>query len=111
MPFNGDAAMPWIDVERDTGAFVKALLDAPGRTQILGVSESLSGKQWLSLWSKHTAVKASYQEMPFERFIVDDPTGFKLERAETFKYIEEFGYTGSDPDVVTPEEVSWICAQ
>ncbi|KAK7880869.1 hypothetical protein LTR80_012428, partial [Exophiala xenobiotica] len=42
-PISGSIKTPWIDVDRDTGAFVNALLEAPGGTQVVGASEYLNG--------------------------------------------------------------------
>ena len=44
--------------------------------------------------------------MSAEEFCRDDPTGLMHEQAEMFAYVEEFGFHGKDPKVLTPVEVS-----
>ena len=80
-----------------------------GATHLLGVSEFLSYNQWVSLWSAHTGVKTQFHNVPVELFTADDPSGLKRTMADVMKSIEEFGYTGGDPDVITPDEVSAQC--
>ncbi len=36
------------------------------------------------------------------------PDPLKKELAETLAYVEEFGHTGGDPEVLTTEQVSFI---
>lgn len=109
VPVDPDIPFPWVDVERDTGNFVSALVRAPAPTHLLGVSEFLSYNQWVSLWSAHTGVKTQFHNVPVELFTADDPSGLKRTMADVMKSIEEFGYTGGDPDVITPDEVSAQC--
>ena len=104
-PQNGDAVTPWIEVDRDGGALVAALLKAPAGTQLNGVSEFLSNKQWLNIWASHLGVQAQYQQIPFDEFIENDPVGIQRQLAETMAFVEEFGITGGDPSVVTPDEL------
>lgn len=98
--------MPWIDVEKDAGAFVKVLIDAPAPTQILAVSEWMTCKKWLDLWSATTGVRSRFEEAPYEAATTDDPSGLKLEFVQTAQFLMDFGFTGEDPDVLLPADVS-----
>lgn len=98
--------MPWIDIDHDLGAFVNALIAAPAPTQVLAASEWLTPKEWLQLWSAATDVKARFEEATSKDAPEDDATGLQLGFAQTGKFLQEFGYTGNDPDVLMPEEVS-----
>ncbi|KAK0865502.1 hypothetical protein LTS02_005304 [Friedmanniomyces endolithicus] len=104
-PIGESINTPWIDVERDTGAFVKALLDAPGGTQVVGASEYLNGSEYFKLLCDHLGAKGTYTEVPFDSMVSDDPTGFKLEIAQVYAFVNEFGYDGGDPEVVTADEL------
>lgn len=84
---------------------MRALIDAPAPTQVLCVSEWLSGAEWLEVWSKHTGIPSRYEEST-KIHIQDDPSGLSLHFSQTMKYIEDFGYTCGDPDVLMPEDVS-----
>ena len=98
--------MPWIDVEKDVGAFVKALIDAPAPTQVLAISEWMTCKEWLKIWSASTGVKSRFEEAQAGDHPSDDPTGLKLEFLQTSQFLVDFGFTGGDPDVLMPEDVS-----
>ena len=108
---DADVVIPWIDVSRDTGAFVKALIDAPAGLQVVGASEYLSARQWLQLWSAHTGIKAAYELTTLEEFSGHDPTGLMREVGELLMYIEEFGFDGGDPNILTADQVGSAAAQ
>lgn len=101
--------VPWVDVEKDTGAFVKALIDAPQRTQLLGVSEWLSCEDFMALWTNATGREGSIKKVVRDEYLADDPTGMKAAFAKTGEYFMELGYDGSDPEIVTPDEVGCGC--
>ena len=54
--FPVDVPMPYIDIEKDTGSYVHALIKAPAPTQVLAVSEWATPRQWLEQWSQATGV-------------------------------------------------------
>ena len=99
--------MPWIDVEKDTGAYVKALIEAPAPTQILGVSEWLTCREWLTLWSSITGVPSRFEAAdPAQLNVDNDPTGLTHGFLQTAQFMADFGFTGGDTDVLMPEDVS-----
>lgn len=104
--FREDGPFPLVDVEKDTGAFVKALIDAPAPRHLLGVSETLSMAQFLALFSEETGISSRYERTPDEEMTKDDVTGLGREFLETFKFVEEFAYTGGDTEALLPEDVS-----
>jgi hypothetical protein len=106
MPFNGDVPIPWIDASRDGGAYAASLLRAPGGTHVVGASEYMSPKEWLALVVSHTGIVARYEYIPVEKFCESDPVGLMREQAEMMQYVEQFGFDGNDPEVLTPDEVS-----
>lgn len=103
--FSPTFAMPFIVTHLDTGVFVHALADLPAGTNLLGVSEHMTWPAWTELWGKVLGVKASFKQVSYEEFFTGVPEPVKAELADTFKYVEEFGYTGGDPSVVTVEQV------
>jgi len=98
-------AFPFVDVEKDTGAFVKALIDAPAPMHVLGTSETLTVAEFLALWSEETGMPSRHEQSPEEEMTKDDVTGLGLEFLETFKFVDEFGYNGGET-VLLPEDVS-----
>ncbi|KAK5155039.1 hypothetical protein LTS14_005994 [Recurvomyces mirabilis] len=108
LPLQKDCPIPWVDVERDTGAFVHALTKASPGTHVLGVSEWLGTGKYLELLFDHLGVKGRFEDISFEAAVQNDPLGLKLQFAEGFRFAEEFGYTGGDPEVVSPDDVGVI---
>jgi hypothetical protein len=96
---------PFVVTQRDTGAFVKALVDAPPGKDLLGVSQTMTWPEWMKLWGDILGVKAGYKQISTEEFFKDVPEPLKTELADAWDYAHEFGYTGGDPDVVTPDQV------
>ncbi|KAK5675198.1 hypothetical protein LTS10_012274 [Elasticomyces elasticus] len=104
--FGPDYKMPFVVTHKDTGAFVKALVvDLPVGKHILAVSEHMTWPAWTKLWAKTLGVEATYKQVSEDEFWEGAPEPVKKEFAETFAYVEEFGYTGGDPEVKTAEEL------
>lgn len=97
-------------MEKDTGAFVKALIEAPPKTQLLGVSEWMAFDEWAALWSIVTGVKSKFEDNVSQEPLPpsNDTFDFKMMFLQTGYFVTEFGYTGGDPNVVGPEEVSCL---
>ena len=104
--FSPEYQMPFIVTHEDTGAFVKALVDLTPGTHLLGVSEYMTWPEWTELWGRVNGVKATFVQVSEEEYFAGMPEALKEELIDSFRYVEEFGYTGGDPDVVDPEEVS-----
>lgn len=97
--------MPLIVTHKDTGAFVKALIDIPPGKDILAVSEYMTFPDWMEIWGRVLGVKASYKQLSNEEFFEGIPEAFTEELRDGFDYIHEFGFDGGDPDVLHPEQV------
>jgi hypothetical protein len=106
---SGTTPLPHIDIERDTGYLVRALLEcAPGKT-VLGAGEMISWSEMLKVWCECNKVQfGGFDPLSvdqFERFI--PVPGLGRELGEMFAFMDEFGYAGGDPDVVLPSKVSY----
>lgn len=55
--FSPEYKMPFVVTHKDTGAFVKALVDLPPRKNLLGVSEHMTWPEWTKLWGDVLGVK------------------------------------------------------
>jgi hypothetical protein len=82
------------------------LIRAPAPIQVLAVSEWATPQEWLEQWSRITGVKSRIERADFDQFRADDPTGFMGMMLETSGFMEEFGFTGKDKNILMPEEVS-----
>jgi len=105
-PFPLGTQMPYIDVERDIGSFVKALIDAPAPTQVLALSKWATPREWLALWSQVTGFASRIAQADAEEFKGNDSTGFMRSVFETGQFVSEFGFTGSDERILMPGDVS-----
>ncbi|KAJ4861229.1 nmrA-like family domain-containing protein [Trichoderma breve] len=99
------AMAPKRQPEKDTGAFVKALLDVPPGKTLIGVSEMMTFSTWMEIWGRVLDVQAAYQEVSPGDFYKDFPEPLGQELMDTNEYMIEFGYTGGDPEVVYPNEL------
>jgi hypothetical protein len=46
--------------QRDTGPFVKALVDVPPGKDLLVVSQNMTSPEWMTLWGDILGVKAGF---------------------------------------------------
>jgi hypothetical protein len=107
-PVGPNLQFPFVDTHRDTGSFVKALVDLPPGKDLLGVSQSMTWLEWMKLWGNILGVKAGFKKVSGDEFFKNVPEPLKKELWDTYDYVEEFGYTGGDPEVLTPEQVSSV---
>lgn len=61
----------------------------------------------MTTWGSITKVKARYEDVFTDAPVTDDPSGFKLLLQEVSQFANEFGFTGGDPSILTPEDVSF----
>ena len=103
-----ECKMAFVVAHKDTGAFVKALVDLPPQKNLEGVSEHKTWPEWTKLWGDIVGVKATFEQVSEDYAFRGAPDPFRQEIAEAFRYTEEFGYTGGDPEVLTAEQVSLV---
>ncbi|KAL2862803.1 NAD(P)-binding protein [Aspergillus lucknowensis] len=103
--FAPDFPMPFLVAHRDTGAFVKALVDLPAGKHLIGVSQLMTWTEWIHAWGETHGARAVYKQVSEEEYFDGFPEPLKNELRDTFRYVQEFGYTGGDPEVKTAEEL------
>ncbi|KAK1061312.1 hypothetical protein LTR74_011196 [Friedmanniomyces endolithicus] len=104
--YSPDREIPFIVTHKDTGAFVKALVvDLPAGKHILGVSESMTWPAWTKLWAEVVGVQATFERVSEAEFWAGLPKAFTDVLAPDFAFVDEFGYTGGDPEVMTAEKL------
>ncbi len=105
-PLDPTFTIPFVVAHRDTGPLVKALVDAPPGKHLLGVSQNMSFSEWTALWGSVLGVKAGFKQVSTDEFFKNVPEWLKKELVDSYGYMVEFGFTGGDPDVLTPDQVS-----
>jgi hypothetical protein len=105
---SGTKPIPHFNTVRDCGYVVRAALQTSPGKNILGVGSMLSWTEYLRVWCEVNKVPfGGFDPIPLEVFekVIPVP-GLGKEIGEMLAYIDEFGYDGSDPTVVHPEDVS-----
>ena len=105
-PGNGEKPQPIIDTTRDTGPFVKALVDLSAGKNVLAYGSMISWDSWMKLWCEINGVKGSFKSMSLDDFDKSFPGGFGREGGESFVFSSDLGYDGGDPTIVHPKDVS-----
>lgn len=104
--FDPEHKIPFIFAHKDTGPFVKALVDtAPGKN-LNAFSEELTWPQFAQAWGRVLGVKARYEQVSEEKHFAGVPDALKEELLETFRWANEFGLTGAEGDFLTAKQVS-----
>lgn len=99
--------MPMIDTRKDTGYFVRALVQLPPGKNVLAYGSMISWKDYMTLWGKTLGLPgASYKQLTIEAVDQMLPGGLGREIAEGWAAQGEFGYDGGDPSVVHAKDVS-----
>jgi hypothetical protein len=107
-PFSNDLVTPFIYTHKDTGPFVKALVDLPAGTNLLATSENLTWPEFTKVWGDVLGVKAIYKEVSFEEHLDGVPGGLNEELLDSFKCANEFGFgLENDLGIVTAEQVGY----
>ena len=96
-----------VDTHRDTGKFVRALVQAASGKHLLGVIEMATKERYMELWGEVNQVSARYREVPTQEYEQMWPEPLKRELTETNDYIREFGWDGGESGVLHPNEVSY----
>ncbi|KAF2705914.1 NAD(P)-binding protein [Pleomassaria siparia CBS 279.74] len=101
-PHSGDARIPMIWVERDTGTFVKALVEAePGKT-LLGYGSLIGWREYMETWGRIVGVEAKFEQIKPEEYLKEWPENLAREVREGHLFHGEFGWHGGDPEVLHP---------
>ena len=96
-----------IDARKDTGSFVRALVQTSPGKNVLAYGSMISWKEYMALWAKTLKVPGGY----YKQLTVDEarkiaPGDLGREAAEGWAYQGEFGYDGGDPTIVHAKDVS-----
>lgn len=109
---SGEKPIPLVDVNKDIGYFVRALVQtAPGKT-LLGAGSFMNWRDYTKLWAKSQGVHCTYRQgtmADMEAAMPGGfPPGFAPAASDAMAYLDEFGYDGGDPNIIRPDEVSTL---
>ncbi|CCD49172.1 hypothetical protein ACHAPF_000580 [Botrytis cinerea] len=105
-PLSPDSIVEFVVTQKDTGIFVKALIDMRPGKNLLGVSDRMTWKEWAKIWGDALGVEAGFKQVSEETFWKGVPEPLSRELQVAWDYADEFGHAGGDPDVVRPEELT-----
>ncbi|KAF7893899.1 hypothetical protein EAF00_007413 [Botryotinia globosa] len=103
-PLSPDSVVDFVVTQKDTGEFVKALIEMPPGKNLIGVSERMTWKEWTEIWGDALGVEAGFRQVSAETFWKGVPDAMR-ELQVAWEYVDEFGHTGGDPDVLRPDEL------
>ena len=107
-----DAPTPMIDTRKDTGHFVRALIQLPPGKNLLAYGSMISWKDYMTLWAKTLKLPGGrYKQLTIAEMEQIAPGGLGREVGEGWMAQGEFGYDGGDPTVVHPGDVSIVSSQ
>ena len=99
--------MPMIDAKKDTGHFVRALIQLPPGKTVLAYGSMISWKDYMTLWAKILKLPGGfYKQITVDDFDKMAPGGLGREVGEGWMAQSELGYSGGDPTVLHPKDVS-----
>jgi hypothetical protein len=101
---SGVKSLPHIDVKRDTGYIVRALLECPPGKTVLGAGDMISWSDQLKIWCEHNEVPfGGFDPLSINQFDNSIPVpGLGRELGEIMAFEDEFRYGGGDSNVVLP---------
>lgn len=103
LPCSASTAIPLVDARKDTGPFVRALLEVPAGVNLLGETSYVSWTQYMRVWGELLGVEGSYEDVSDDVYDRALPGGFGKELADMFRYMGDVGYDGGDPESVRKE--------
>ena len=106
---NGDVPVPQVYASRDTGYFVRALVQVPPGKNLLGEGAMISWKDSLKVWCEiHNVPNGGYHSVTIDEYVKNSPLGpeIGLEFAEMYALMDGPGYDGGDPSIIHPKDVS-----
>ncbi|KAF2170469.1 hypothetical protein M409DRAFT_64199 [Zasmidium cellare ATCC 36951] len=104
LPRSGDVAVPIADLDSDMGHWCHALFHTEPGTILVGATEVLTWKQWVDLWARANQVTARYRRATSSEYAAKIE-GISDAVLEEFAFVEEYGFTGGNPQAVYPDEL------
>ncbi|CAI7567461.1 unnamed protein product [Penicillium pancosmium] len=100
-----DVELPFIAAEEDTGPIVRALVLEPATKEVIGYRARITLRGLIETFSQVTGMKAEAVVLPKGESVVPFPPELQRELDDNWAYWKEFGYYGSDPAIVDPQDL------
>ncbi|KAL2060094.1 hypothetical protein VTL71DRAFT_9916 [Oculimacula yallundae] len=94
-PTSAECVYDFVVAEKDTGEFVRALVELPPGTNLMGVSESMTAPEYAAVWGKVHGVEVGFEQVSYDEFFDGFPKVVQEELGDSFKFLEEFGRCGA----------------
>ena len=104
LPVSGSAKFPFTVVEKDVGAFAKVLTELPAGQKILAYNTMMGHDEFLGYFGKVNGVPVRMRQNTLEDWEQNFP-GLGEVAAESYMYVEDFGYDGNDPTFTHPKDL------
>lgn len=101
-----DHKVSFVVTHKDTGIFVKYMVDEPAGTQVLGSTQTMTFPKWIEIWGRVHGVKGTYKELSSKNVLKLAPKSVSRDPEGGFKLIQELDYCRRDPEVINIEDVS-----
>lgn len=102
----GDKKQPHIVTGKDTGPFVKALVQLPPGKNILAYGSMTSPNEFMKIWCEMNNARGHTRQLSLDEMEKTSPDAGR-EIGESSLYAAEFGFDGGDPSVLHPRDVSF----
>ena len=102
-----DVKQPFIAAEEDSGPIVKALVENSAGKNVIGHRGWMSLRELMRAFTAATGMEAEAIRLPEVQSQFAQAGDIRVELEESMAYLNEIGYTGGDPDVIDPQEVSF----
>jgi hypothetical protein len=106
-PTKPDVLIPHLDPRKDTGPFVRALLQLPARSTLMAATQWLTWSDWIRIFGEVTGTKTSYKQCSVDDL---DDGGPGREIGEMFEFSSEYGYNASQPDTLMTWDLKKVCS-
>lgn len=100
---------PFVAAEEDTGPIVKAMIDDEPGKSVIGHRGWTSVRELMETVTKVTGMKAEAIQLPEGQSKFEGAGELQVELDECMSFFNEFGYTGGDPEIIDPTQVSFGC--
>lgn len=102
-----DVKLPFLAGEKDTGPFVKALVqESPGKN-LIAYREWCTMNELATAFTQATGIQAETVVLPKGESHIPAPPDVAIQSGEMWAYCNEFGYEGrADPTLIHPKNVS-----
>ncbi|KAF7186154.1 NmrA-like family domain-containing oxidoreductase phqG [Pseudocercospora fuligena] len=98
--------LAWIDLQRDAGGYVSALLKEPAGVQVAAIGAYASFDVGLAKVKSKYGIEISVEQSSEEELVAHDPSGLLVQAARIMTCVESYGLAGDNADVVYAEEVT-----